>query len=775
MSVASQSARAASRGPFADAQFDLPALGAGLWRKKWKILRPTILVALITLGVVQLIPPKYLSESRILIEGRDNVFLRPDADKVLVDRGAVDQEAVASQAQLILSRDLASEVIAKLKLNENPEFDPVLNGISPVKAVLGMIGIVRNPLRMTPEERVLESYYDRLTVYPVEKSRVIVIDFLSENPELAARIANAIADAYLVRQQAARQDQARNAGEWLSGEIDGMRKKVAEAEAKIEVFRAKSNLLVGPNNTTLSAQQLGDVNAQLAGARALKADAETKAKLIRDMLRSGGPIESSDILNSELIRHLSEQRVTLRAQLAEQSSSLLDGHPRIKELKAQINDLDHQVGGEAETLARSFENDAKLASARMDSLIASLDQLKNLAAGTNEQDVQLRALERDAKSQRDLLESYLAKYREATARDTLNSAPADARVISRATVSNVPAYPKKLPTVLIATLAMLVLSAGWALTRELLAPQVVVARTDAPADVPEVRADSPAKIPADFAAAAPVSAAAPVPSAGLAARMAKVLRQRKVAEDTLAAEHAEDNVPPRADRFEDEAPLVPTASTQDEMPEPLPAADAPISSVEAIAEGLRDTAGPAGAGNRIAVLAASHGMDTGKIAIKLARSLAEDSRVVLVGLGFADEAVKAISGDPAAAGLAELAAGTASFADIITKDKLSNLHLIASGRAATDRIAILSAPGVATTFQALARSYDHVVINAGAGWGPEMEALGELAPQAILLTETMNAVTESARERLLFAGFEDVTVLVGVRSGASASKAAAAA
>ena len=469
MSVGSQSARPVSRGPFVDAQFDLPGLGAALWRKKWKILRPTILAALVTFGIVQLITPKYLSESRVLIEARDNIFLRPDVDKDIIDRGTVDQEAVASQAQLILSRDLASEVIAKLKLNENPEFDPVLNGISPVKAVLGTIGIIRNPARMTPQERVLESYYDRLTVYPVEKSRVIVIDFLSEDPELAARVANAVADAYLQRQQAAKQDQARNASEWLAGEIDGMRKKVADAEAKVEAFRAKSNLLVGPNNTTLSAQQLGDVNAQLAGARAQKADAEAKAKLIREMLRSGGPIESSDILNSELIRRLSEQRVTLRAQLAEQSSSLLDRHPRIMELKAQIADLDKQIRGEAETLARSFENDAKLSSARMDSLISSLDQLKSQAAGTNEQDVHLRAFERDAKSQRDLLESYLAKYREATARDTINSAPADARVISRATVSNVPAYPKKLPTVLIATLAILVLCSGWVLTQELLA------------------------------------------------------------------------------------------------------------------------------------------------------------------------------------------------------------------------------------------------------------------------------------------------------------------
>ena len=87
----------------------------------------------------------------------------------------------------------------------------------------------------------------------------------------------------------------------------------------------------------------------------------------------------------------------------------------------------------------------------------------------------MRALERDAKSQRDLLESYLAKYREATARDTINSSPADARVISRATVSNMPAYPKKLPTVLIATLGDLDARAGFVLTSELLAAPAAVA------------------------------------------------------------------------------------------------------------------------------------------------------------------------------------------------------------------------------------------------------------------------------------------------------------
>src|ERR1700723_3081154 len=466
MSVVSQSAR--GRGQFNDPELDLSALGTTLWRKRWKILRPTILVGLVTLLAVQVITPRYQSESRVIVEGRDNIFLRPEADKDLMDRNAVDPETVTSQAQLLLSRDLAKDVIAKLKLNELPEFDSTLGGVSPVKAVLGMLGIIRNPANMTPEERVLEAYYDRLTVFPVEKSRVIVIDFLSEDPELAARVANTIADDYLQLLQKVKQEQAQTAGQVLAGQIDTLRKKVVEAESKVEAYRAKSGLLVGNNNPTLSAQQLGDMNAQLAASRAQKTDAEAKARLIRDMLKSGQPIESSDVLNSELIRRLSEQRVTLRAQLAEQSSTLLDNHPRIKELKAQLGVLDSQIRDEASKVSRSLDNDARIAGGRVEGLSASLDQLKKQATSSNGQDVQLRALEREAKAQRDLLESYLARYREANTRENIDAAPADGRIISRPIVSNAPAYPKKLPIVLIATLAPWTLSAGANVTAELL-------------------------------------------------------------------------------------------------------------------------------------------------------------------------------------------------------------------------------------------------------------------------------------------------------------------
>ena len=340
-----------------DGELDLGAVGRSLWRKKLWIIGPTFLVAMLALVAVNLMAPRYKAESRILIEGRESVFFRPEAEKAGDRERAVDPEAVTSQVQLVLSRELAKQVISQLKLAEMPEFDPVLSGVGPVRQVLILAGLARDPLSMSPEERVFESYYDRVQAFPIDKSRVIAVEFQASKPELAAQVANAIAENYLKLQQSAKQDQTRAAGQWLSGEIESLRGKVAEAEAKVEDFRSKSNLFIGSNNGSLSNQQLGELSAQLATARSQKADADAKSRAIRDMLRTGAPIESGDIAASEIIRRLNEQRVTLGAQLAEQSSTLLGGHPRIRELKAQIADLERQIRTEGERVVRSLENE----------------------------------------------------------------------------------------------------------------------------------------------------------------------------------------------------------------------------------------------------------------------------------------------------------------------------------------------------------------------------------------------------------------------------------
>ena len=260
-----------------DGEASLATIVRALWRNKRSIIGPSLIVAAAAFIAVNLMPPKYKSEARVLFEGRENIFLRPEADKTMIDRGTLDQEALASQVQLVLSRDLAREVIARLDLAEIPEFNSLPVGFS-VMTIPRILGLARDPQSMLLEERLLAAYYERLNAYAVDKSRVIVIEFLSSDPELTARAANTVAERYLVLQQVAKQDQARSAGQWLSGELEKLRSKVAEAEAKVEEFRAKSNIFMGANNTSLSGQQLSEINTQISAARAQKADAKTRAR-----------------------------------------------------------------------------------------------------------------------------------------------------------------------------------------------------------------------------------------------------------------------------------------------------------------------------------------------------------------------------------------------------------------------------------------------------------------------------------------------------------------
>jgi polysaccharide biosynthesis transport protein len=689
---------------------DLRALGDALKRKRGWVIVPTVLTLALSITIVNLITPRYKSEARILIDGRENVFLRPNADRNVEARAALDAEAVTSQVQLVLSRDLAREIIRKNRLAERPEFDPVLQGISPLKSLLALFGIARDPFSMTPEERVLDAYFDRLTAYAVDKSRVIVIEFQSRDPELAARVANSIADGYLVLQQTSRLEQAKSASQWLSGEIDNLRNKVAEAESRVEDFRSKSSLFIGTNNTTLSNQQMGELNTQLNNARALKSDAETKARLIREMLQGGRPIEASEVLNSELMRRLSEQRVTLRAQLAEQSSTLLDNHPRIKELKAQLADLDRQIRDEAGKISRSLDNDARIAGGRVESLMAGLDQLKTQASSSNGQDVQLRALEREAKAQRDLLEAYLAKYREATTRENIDAAPAEARIISRAIVSNTPAYPKKLPIVLIATLATLLLSTGLIVTGELLsmtAPRAVAAITAAAQPAMPV-AHEPKVVPE------------PVPVA-------------------------------------DPEPVLPQAPPIQAPPE--------LDEIEELAVTLREAGAAA---HKVTVLGTAPGESVTLTALTLARLLSRIARVVLVDLAASSPTMAAVSVDPNAPGLAELMQGEASFSQVITRDRRSRVQLVNAGRAGFDRT-LLKSPRLTLAIDALLRVYDHVLLDAGAASDLPAELLTSGARAVVVPEASMDADARALMcEQLKSAGFSDVAMVSDPALGSNA-------
>jgi len=610
----------------------------------------------------------------------------------------------------MMSRDLAREVVGKLDLMGNPEFDPVRQGLGPLKEALVLLGVSRSPTQSLPEDRVLDNFADRLQIYPVRGSRVIAIAFTSADPELAAKGSNAVAETYLLFQERAKKDISRSAGVWLSSAIEPLRQKVAEAEAKVETFRAQSGLYIGANNTSLNAQRLSELSTQLSTARAQQADLHARAEVIRGALKTGRIFDVSEVANNELVRRLIENRATLRGQIAQEGRVFLPGHPRMRELNAQLEALDSQITAAAERAARTLDNDAQVAGARVDALFRDLEEQKARVTEANESDVKLRALERDAKSLREQLESFLVKNNEAVARSVDNAVPPDARIISRAIVPDTPTFPKKLPIVVLTTFAALLLSSALVVTAAL-----VSGRAFSPAQA--------APLPAQPPMAGPQPASAPLP----------------------VAEMSE----PEAAMPETTAPARP------------PEADADFLRVVQRLVAECRAGKPAGDSIVIGVTGPVPGSGTTTAALGLARMLARGARCILVDADRVSPALDRLVTDAGSSGFAAVLRRVVPLARAIRRDVASRLHILPAGEGAENLVFVDHAEPLAEVLVALGASYEYVVIDLGTAKETEECLLG--VPDLVLLCargDEHEPRTVDAYHQLVDRGARDVAVIL---------------
>ncbi|MBS7698837.1 exopolysaccharide transport family protein [Chelatococcus sp. YT9] len=671
-------------------------------RRLWIII-PTLLACIGAAVAVNLMAPRYTAETRIFLQNGDNFYTRPGGAPEL--QGQIDGEAVQSQVQLIMSRDLAREAIRKLDLTNNPLFNNPDAPPGLVRRLTNAVGIKSQAPAGNSEERALDKFAERLQVFQVGKSRVLAIEFTAEDPDLAARVANTVAELYIALQQTVKQEAARSASEWLASNIEPLRKRVAEAEARVEDFRAKTGLLLGSGTATLPTQQLADLSAQLAASRTAQSDAQAKAKMIRSMLGSGNLLEIPEVANNDLVRRLTEQRIALRTQLALESRNLLPEHPRIKELNAQLSDLDGQIRMAAERAVRAFESDARLAGSRVDSLVAAINAQKQVAVDANENEVKLRALELDARSEREQLEGFLAKYREAQVRDSRDAAPADARIVSRAVAPSAPTFPKKVPIILIATLATFALTSVAVLSLELISGRATIAREEesyGPAPQPMTQATQepfltlPAPIDAEF--------------------------RDVVAPAAMSAEDPPDNAGGSFDV---------------------------ILSKLALPEHK-------GRGRRLFVAEANVTAGSTDMARALARHLSRTARTVLINLVVVKDV------DFEEPGLTDLVTERAGFSEVLGREAGSRLHVVAHGTQPSE-VLVRDPDAVALSLSALDQTYEWVVCGLSPGLDPAI--LGAFASRtdgSVLVSREADdeEATLKAYQNLQGLGAQNIVVAV---------------
>ena len=649
-----------------DVDIDLGRLVAAIWERKGRIALLTLLAGGVAFAVSSMMSPQYKGEARVLIESRAASF-GATQQSGNASEPVLDELNIVSQSQIIQSVDLIKRVAGDMKLYEREEFDPDANP-SALSSLMVTLGLKRNPLAVPPEERVLKAFREKLQVYQVESSRVIAVEFSSEDPTLAAAIPNEMLKVYLSLQSGAKLDTSTEAAKWLEPEIASLRQKVRDADRKVADYRSSSDLLRVGEGNTFATRQLSDISTELARIRSEKANAEARAQNVRNALASGRPLDTfSDVVGSQMIQRLKESEAAIQGQISDLSTSMLDGHPRIKGLRAQLEGIRQQIASETRKILASLENEANVARLRETQLGQQLNVLKSDSARAGEQEVGLNDLEREASAQRQLLETYLARYREATSRaGSQDSTPADARVISAAVEPREAYFPKVGAIVIVASLAAFLLSCIVVMLLELFSGRAlkpvgasasVVARKDEREEI------------------AVVPAVAAVPAAVAA------LPQKEVVPET-AAVVAE--------------PAQPDESYAD-------------FSVDAIADFLSLRGA-----KPVVVVISPTGDDGSTATVMLARAMSELGRsVVLVDMTASACPSRLMASDSGLLGVMDLLAGDAAFGETIHHDRLSSAHIVPQGNAQPHK-AMKVVDRLTMVVGALSDAYDTVLVECGA-------------------------------------------------------------
>ncbi|QUS54239.1 GumC family protein [Pseudovibrio brasiliensis] len=642
---------------------------------------------------------KYTSESKVLIDTA-KIVLPGQIRNSEQERSLLDKEGIASQVQLLQSRDLARHVVQKLDLENNSVFasksEPGL-----VDRLMTSVGFEPTSNQVSKAERLLNKFTSNLDVYQVDGSRVIAVRFTSKDPELAARVANTVVNEYRTLQDNAKRAVTNNTADALAPQVARLENEVEAAQQKVAEFRSGADLLLGSENRTLNQQQLSELNSQVSAAIVAKSQAEAQAKQIRSLLENGGSLETAtQVLNSSLIQRLRERQLALENRIAELSTTLLPNHPQIKALRSQLRGYDRQIRAEAEKIVIGLENDAKIAQDRYVALNEQVNELKKEAARSGADQVRLQELEREARSKEEQLNQLLVSLREAEVLQGVGVLNADSRVISRASVPSEPSGRKPSALAAIAGFAAFFLGCLWSIVRALISGEVLrresFATPAAPAANPKESIGTATSNALESVVDATTrSHAVAAPPVELKPSFEEeedkpAPEEEEIAEDELTEEQAE-----LQDDVEDETVIDEVEEFNEELEDEEPEVEVPSI---ALKEVKADNANQLEKVSRVVVLSVEDESLSSRVALSCTRKIAARGimPVVVEVRSEGGEGAQSIlketpleevgdvpqsedGSEPLKPGFSELLEGEAAFTNVIHRDPVSRAHVIQSG------------------------------------------------------------------------------------------------
>lgn len=436
----------------------------------------TIVTALVTFHTMQQ-SPTYTASASMMLEPRRSQVV--DVRQV-ISALPLDEETMRTETEVLRSRKLVIGVVDKLKLQDDPEFNVALRRPDWIDKVWGAIAESIRELvgrRQAQGERdgsvpseierehVIGSLSRAVEVRSGIRSRILTISVSSESAKKAAAIANAFTDGYLTSQLEEKYEATRRATQWLNERLVKLRAEVEVAEQAVEEYRKQRGLVRGKDATTISSQQLSELNSQLIVARSRKVEAEARLSQVEGLLKSKQGVTSvAEVVSNQLIQRLMEQESEVLRKMADMAADIGPKHPRMIRVQSELADLRVKIRVEVQKVIDALRSEVAIALQRERGLMDQLNQVETRLTASNATEVQLRALERDAQATRAVLEAFLGRFRELSGTQTLHAA--DASVISSAAAPLTPSAPRVRLVAVIALFASTVFAFGIVALRE---------------------------------------------------------------------------------------------------------------------------------------------------------------------------------------------------------------------------------------------------------------------------------------------------------------------
>ena len=467
-----------------NSELSLSAILSVIGLRRKLIISVTLLISSLAVLYIYQLVPRYTATSQLLIG--INAAKVVDIEEV-ISGGMKGDTAVIGEMEVIKSRELAHKIIAHLHLDQYEEFNPkpkepgFLSQFNPKnwipdtwKESLGTQAIDTSTEAEKQEAHLTNltnAFLGKITVSQVKRSQVINIAVEANDPKLAAKIANEVADQYIVGQLQAKFDATKKATDWLNDQLGDLKQKLENSERAVENYRKSHNLVEISKGTGVTQQQLSEINSQLITARAQRAEAEAKYQQVEAISRSGQDIDSvAEVLNSGLISSLRSQEAEVQRRYSEMLVEYGARHPKMIQMQAELADIKSKIGTEVKKIAAGLRHSLDVARAREGSLASSLNQMESKTAGNSQAEVDLRALEREATANKVLFETFLGRFKETASTQGIEQA--DARVISFAEVPLDASFPKKNLMITVSVIGALFFALFLAFVIEMLNPGV---------------------------------------------------------------------------------------------------------------------------------------------------------------------------------------------------------------------------------------------------------------------------------------------------------------